>query len=137
MSQSLRLQPGSGTISSLQRAVEWIEFVAQNRDLKHLQSPVANVPFHAVYSLDMILALAFTIIGFWVIFFKHMVWDKRMTNRAKERSPEEEEKEKRSTEENNPNNGLDAIKEQEEPTSEAEDVTNANDAETTTDKKRA
>lgn len=78
MSQLWRNQPDSFANSSAKRAVDWIEYIAGNPDLRHLQSPLANVPFRVIYSVDMILALAFTVIGFWAIFFKHMVLDKKM-----------------------------------------------------------
>lgn len=54
-----------------------------NADLKHLQSPLATVPFLLVYSLDLILVLAVIIIGFLAIVFKHVVLE-RMLARARQ-----------------------------------------------------
>lgn len=64
----------------MQRAVEWIEFTIENADLKHLQSPFATVPFLLAYSLDLILIVAVTIIGFMTILFKHLVLEKMLTS---------------------------------------------------------
>lgn len=74
----------------MQRAVDWIEYVVENADLRHLQSPLANVPFRVVYSLDMVLAMVVAVIGFWAIFFKHMVLDKMLT-KAKEQKKSQEQ----------------------------------------------
>lgn len=76
MAQLLRTHPDSAAISPVHRAVDWIEYALEHADLTHLRSPLASVPFQIVYSLDIVLAIAFTIIGFWVIVFKHMVYDK-------------------------------------------------------------
>lgn len=82
MSELWRNQPDTAAlISPVERAVQWIEYVMEYRDLEHLQSPVANVPFRVVYSVDLLLAAAFTVIGFWAIFFKHMIWDKMRAGR--------------------------------------------------------
>lgn len=89
LAQILQSQPNSAS-TSVQRALDWIEYVAENADLRHLQSPLANVPFRVVYSLDMLLAVVVAVIGFSVIFFKHMVLDKMLT-KAKEQQKSQEQ----------------------------------------------
>lgn len=78
MAQLLRSHPDSAAISPVHRALDWIEYALKHADLTHLRSPLTSVPFRIVYSLDIVLAMAFTIIGFWVIVFKHMVYDKML-----------------------------------------------------------
>lgn len=92
MSQLLLSQPESA-MPSVQRAVNWIEYVVANADLSHLQSPVANVPFRVVYSLDMILALVGVVIGFGAIFFKHMVLDKLLAKAKKQQQQQQKPQE--------------------------------------------
>lgn len=90
MAKLLRSQPDSSPSATVDQAVRWVEYAMEHADLAHLKSPLANVPFWVVYSLDIILALVFTVIGFGVIAFKHMVLDK-MLARSKEKREEKQE----------------------------------------------
>lgn len=128
MAQLLRSQPDFAAVSPVQRAVAWIDYVVEHSNSEHLQSPVANVPFRIIYSLDMILVVAFSVIGFWIIFFKHLVFDKMLAKARREKS--EETCNTNGT--MNPGRGLVTITEQE---IETENEIDANDGET--DKKNS
>lgn len=86
MAQLLRSHPDSTARPPAERAVDWIEYALASSDLAHLKSPLATVPFQILYSLDIVLAVAFTIIGFCAIVLKHMVFDK-MLSQARQQQP--------------------------------------------------
>lgn len=71
----LKTQPGA--VAVLEKAISWIEYAMENGNLSHLQSPIANLPIHALYNMDLMLGLAFVVIGYWFIVFKHLILDRR------------------------------------------------------------
>ncbi|EFA06497.2 UDP-glycosyltransferase UGT4 [Tribolium castaneum] len=48
-------------LTSLNRAVWWIEFVLRHRGAQHLRSPLADVPFYQYYLFDVVFFLVFIV----------------------------------------------------------------------------